>query len=224
MRNRTLAASSLALVLLAGCAGHGAYTSEGLSIAQQRAAQLKSGTEYSMAMQAFNAGDLDRAMKRIDTSLAANAEVAKSHILKGRILAEKGQLGPAMTSLDQAIAIDATDFEAWYYQGVIFERLSRPADAMTRFQKAAELDPTNAQYLIAAAETMIDQGLIDQARDLLLAANDRFEHNAATRQTLRRHGITWDERPVPGFPLHQLFMRDPAGIKVELTFDAAELE
>ncbi len=47
---------------------------------------------------------------------------------------------------------------------------------------------------------------------------------AATRQTLQRHGIAWDERPVPGFPLHQLFLQDPAGIKVELTFDAAELE
>lgn len=184
MQTRTIALSTLTLALLAGCAGHGAYTSEGLSIAQQRAAQLKSGTEYSMAMQAFTSGDLDRAMKRIEASLAANPEVSKSHVLKGRILAEKGQLGPAMTSLDQAITIDPNDFEAWYYQGVTFERLSRPADAMAKFQKAAELDPTSAQYRLAAAENMIDQGLIDEARTYLLEGNDRFEHNAATRQTL----------------------------------------
>lgn len=186
MQTRTFAVSTLALAMLAGCAGHGAYTSEGLSIAQQRAAQLKSGTEYSMAMQAFTAGDLDRAMKRIEASLAANADVSKSHVLKGRILAEKGQLGPAMTALEQAIALDPNDFEAWYYEGVTFERLSRPAEAMARFQKASELDPTSAQYRIAAAETMIDQGLIEEARTYLLDANDRFEHNAATRQTLGR--------------------------------------
>ena len=29
--------------------------------------------------------------------------------------------------------------------------------------------------------------------------------------------------PVPGFPLHQIFFLDPVGIKVELTFDSAEL-
>lgn len=163
---------------------HGTWTNEGLSVAQQRAAQLKSGTEYSMAMQAFLAGDLDRANKRIDASLAANPEVAKTYVLQGRVAAEKGQLGPALVSLNRAIELDPENFEAHYYAGVVFERLSKPAEAMEHYQKAAELDPTNAQYLIAAAETMIDQGQFTQARDYLLAANDRFEHNAAVRQTL----------------------------------------
>ena len=47
---------------------------------------------------------------------------------------------------------------------------------------------------------------------------------ARTRQHLAAHGILWKEAPVPGMALHQLFLRDPAGLKIELTFDAAELE
>ena len=31
------------------------------------------------------------------------------------------------------------------------------------------------------------------------------------------------EAPVPGMPIHQLFVRDPVGLQIELSFDAAEV-
>jgi len=46
---------------------------------------------------------------------------------------------------------------------------------------------------------------------------------ARTRAHLQAMGVDWDEAPVPGIPLHQVFLRDPVGLKIELTFDAAEL-
>ena len=46
----------------------------------------------------------------------------------------------------------------------------------------------------------------------------------AARNRLRKMNVPFDEIPVPGFPLHQIFFRDPVGMKVELTFDLAELE
>lgn len=45
---------------------------------------------------------------------------------------------------------------------------------------------------------------------------------ADTRERLAAHGVPWREAPVQGLPLHQVFLRDPAGLKLELTFDAAE--
>jgi len=42
------------------------------------------------------------------------------------------------------------------------------------------------------------------------------------RERLDRCGVPYHELPVPGMPLHQLFLRDPTGFKIELTFDAAE--
>ena len=42
----------------------------------------------------------------------------------------------------------------------------------------------------------------------------------ATRAQLRADGIAFEEAPVPGgWPLHQVFIRDPKGLKIELTFD-----
>jgi len=40
----------------------------------------------------------------------------------------------------------------------------------------------------------------------------------AARQRLASAGIPFEEAPVPGFPLHQIFLTDPLGQKIELTF------
>ncbi len=45
---------------------------------------------------------------------------------------------------------------------------------------------------------------------------------AATRSKLAALDVTWQEAPVPGLPLHQVFLRDPCGLLIELTFDATE--
>jgi catechol 2,3-dioxygenase-like lactoylglutathione lyase family enzyme len=46
----------------------------------------------------------------------------------------------------------------------------------------------------------------------------RGENLAATRRHLRAVGCGFTEAPVPGRPLHQVFVRDPKGLKIELTF------
>ena len=43
------------------------------------------------------------------------------------------------------------------------------------------------------------------------------------RARLQALGIDWLEAPVPGLPVHQLFLRDPVGLQIELSFDACEL-
>jgi catechol 2,3-dioxygenase-like lactoylglutathione lyase family enzyme len=47
---------------------------------------------------------------------------------------------------------------------------------------------------------------------------------AAARSALDALGVAFDELPVPGFPLHQIFVKDPLGLRIELTFatDSAE--
>jgi catechol 2,3-dioxygenase-like lactoylglutathione lyase family enzyme len=41
-------------------------------------------------------------------------------------------------------------------------------------------------------------------------------------QRLRTRGVTHEQRPVPGQELHQVFVHDPNGIKVELNYSAEE--
>lgn len=44
----------------------------------------------------------------------------------------------------------------------------------------------------------------------------------ATRKLLASRRIAFEELPVPGWPLWQIFLRDPVGSKIELTFDIAQ--
>ena len=41
----------------------------------------------------------------------------------------------------------------------------------------------------------------------------------ATRTRLEALAIPFEELPVPGWPLRQIFLRDPVGSKIELTFE-----
>jgi Flp pilus assembly protein TadD len=177
----------LAASLLAGCNGtnqHGKYTEEFKSQAQERMSMLKSGTEWQMAHQQFLAGDLDKSLKTVNRSLAINPRVAKSHVLKGRILIEKGRLEEARDSLLEAEKLDAENVEAQYYLGIVHEQFSQSADALARYQKAADLDTANPQYVIAASEMMCQLGQFDQAEQYINARKQNFEYNAALRQSL----------------------------------------
>ncbi len=44
----------------------------------------------------------------------------------------------------------------------------------------------------------------------------------AMRKRLADLGIAFGESPVPGFPLHQIFLKDPVGLKVEITYRTDE--
>ncbi len=202
------AVGALALAAaLAGCApGHGKYTTQGIEAAQERMAVIKSGTEWDMAQQQFLAGDLSKALKSVDRSIQINAKVAKAHSLRGRILAELGQLEQAVISFKQAIETDAAFVEAHYYLGVLHERFNDSDAALAYYEASAALAPEEAQYTVAAAEVLIDQNRLDAAERLLESRVKQFQHNAGVRQTLG----------------HLALMRGDAALAVTL-FDEARL-
>lgn len=184
------------LTMSTGCARkHGTWTAEGMTRAKQRVDQLKSANEYQMARQNFLAGDLDKAQKGIERSLTINPSVAKSHVLRGRILIEKNDLEGAMQSLLNAEALDPENVEAQYYLGIVNERFSNREEALSRFLTASKLDPTNPQYAVAAAEAMMDLNRLDEAEQFLMAQKSTLEHNAGVRQTLGHIAMLREDYP-----------------------------
>lgn len=176
---------ALTAVSLTGCAGgHGKHTSEGLSQAQERMAEMKSATAWDMARQQYAVGDLSKALKSVDESLSYNGSVPKAHTLRGRILIELGQIEPAIESLQSAVAIDPNHVEGHYYLGIAMERISDDEGALAAYETAALLEPANAQYVIAAAEMLIDLERLEEARTLLDSRRATLEHNAGIRQSL----------------------------------------
>ncbi|MCH7791458.1 MAG: hypothetical protein IID31_04160 [Planctomycetes bacterium] len=173
-----------ASVALTGCSGHGGYTQEFLAERQAKMAILKSATEWDFAHQRFLAGELDKALKHVSNSIAMNDNVAKSHILRGRVLMEQAVFDEAFVSFDQALVIDENNVEAMYYTGLCYERVSNKEQALHFYLMAADAEPSSAQYVVAAAEMLIDLDRITEAIEFIESRGDRFEHNAGVRQTL----------------------------------------
>lgn len=166
-----------------GCGGGGAYTRQTSLDHQSKMDVMKSATEYDMARQAYYAGNLDKALERIERSIAINDQVAKSHVLRGRILLELSELDGALDALHTAESLAPESVDAQYYLGLCYERIGEHEHAIVHYQAAADLEPEKAQYVVATAEVLIDAGRVDDAEQYILSRREGFEHNAGVRQT-----------------------------------------
>ena len=180
----SLLAAGLAATMLVGCGGSGAYTRQTSIDHMSKMDVMKSATEFDMARQSYFAGDLRKALKRIDRSIAINDQVAKSHVLRGRIQLEMSELDGALDSLHTAETLAPENVDAHYFLGITYERLTEYEEALQYYKQAAELDPEDAQYVVAVAEVLIDDGRTDEAESYILSRRSNFAHNAGVRQTL----------------------------------------
>lgn len=216
-RRLALIAALASCALAAGCAGHGRHTSEGVARATERLAGFKAGADWDMASQQFLAGDLAKALKTIERSIAMSGSVAKSHTLRGRILLELGRLEDSLEALRAAHAIDPDFVEAWWWEGVVLERLNEHEPALACYAEAAARDDSNPQYTLAAAEMLIELGRLDEAAHILETSRATFRYNAAIRQTLGHIALMRDEpaRAVGLFNEARLLAQDDDELTIE---------
>lgn len=178
----TLAAGSV--TVLAGCQGHGQYTTEALDNARERMSSIQAATRWDLAHQQFLAGDLDKALTNVEQSINLHDTVAHSHVLHGRILLELGRLEDAVEAFDKAIDLDPSTAEPQYYRGIVFERFNEYVEAHESYETASRLEPSDPQYAVAAAEMLIQLDLLDRAEETLLERAREYQHSAGVKQTL----------------------------------------
>ncbi len=172
------------LAVMSGCRSHGQYTSAAIRAAEDRTSIVKSGVTWQQAQQQFLAGNLERALSTVNTAIEINPNVARSHVLRGRILMEMGQLEAAHVAFTRAEELDPSNVESRYYRGIVHERFSQPEEALECYRAAMELDRTNPQYVVAAGEMLVTLRRLDEATALLESGRTGFAHNAGIRQLL----------------------------------------
>ena len=86
------------------------------------------------------------------------------------------------------------------------DRAARTADK--RAKAVAALSHPN---ILSIHDVGVEQGVAYAVMELLTGQT--------LRERLRDLGIEFQEATVPASPIHQIFVRDPAGILVELTYD-----
>jgi Flp pilus assembly protein TadD len=180
---------------IAGCAGsgHGKYTQQSLDEAQLRYAKLKAATEYDMAYQQFQTGNLQLALSSIDRSLEKYDKVPAAHVLKGRILLEQGLSAPAFESFDAAAKIAPDDPEIDYFRGILYERIGELEPALSRYQAAFARQIGNPKYGLATAEVMIQLGRYAEARLLLESGRGDSASHAGYAQALGHIDLVEDK-------------------------------
>lgn len=197
----------LMVAALAGCNGPTKAGTEARAAANARMNVINAQVHFDQAKQSFDSGQFEKAQREIQRAIARYPDAPNYYVLQGRIYMETHDLEASLNCFK--IAIDMLDgaeklataksetdkikqtatprevttlAEAHYFTGIVFQRWSDDEQAFHAYRRAFELQPTNAQYLLAAAESLIAMGEFEQARQLVEPRMSYFEHNAALRQ------------------------------------------
>lgn len=183
-------------VLLIGCNGPTKAGLEARAEARDRMGLVNAQISYDQAKRAFEVGQFQRALRDISHAIDRYPHASAYHLLHGRILLETHRLEAALDAFHRAMETAQPNDDdnqqhdpeqlakAHYFSGIVFQRWSNFQEAHRRYLQAAELDPSNAQYLMAAAESMIALGDYESANDLIQPRLAYFEHNAAMRHLM----------------------------------------
>jgi tetratricopeptide (TPR) repeat protein len=185
MRNKILLALTISITIAfaISCAPRAAGR-EARKEADARFQRTTSLVSFDQAKQAFESGELEKARKDVETALARSGKEAKYWSLLGRIELESKKLEKAVEAFGRAIECDPNLAEPYYYRGIVYQRWSDSEKAIADYLKASELDAERIAYVLAAAELMIAERKLDDARMLLLPKLAYFEHNAAMHELL----------------------------------------
>lgn len=184
-----------ALAVAGGCGGPTKAGLEARAEARDRMGLVNAQLSYDQAKRAFEVGQFDRALREITHAIDRYPHVPSYHLLQGRILLETHRLEQALRAFDTAIETaeqrggmptpgENSQAQAHYFAGIVFQRWSNHEVAHQRYIEAANLDESNAQYLLAAAESMIALEMYDEAHDVIAPRLAYFEHNSAMRHLL----------------------------------------
>ena len=169
---------------LAACKGPGPKGLENRAAAMKRMNLINSDLMFDQAQQAFEAGRLDRALEDVEEAIARSPEIARYHVLMGRIQLESHRLDRAFRCFERAIELDPQCHEAFFCRGIVYERWSKDELAAESHHHAFELDSSELSYLLAAAECEVALGRLDVATSILERRLQYFENHAAIHQLL----------------------------------------
>jgi tetratricopeptide (TPR) repeat protein len=129
-------------------------------------------------------GKADAALRRVDAALAAQADRASLHELRGSVLARTGRTADAQTAYEKALALDAGSARALAGLGVLRSEagdLAGAIDLLDRAAKAAPSDPTPAYQ---AAQLLLAAGRTDESEARLRAIASQGPAPAGARNDL----------------------------------------
>lgn len=181
-----LPATILAFTTCLGCSPgkYGRHTNELRQQSREQADRFRAATEWDVAQQYFQTGDLKTSLDHARNAARLDPENPLSRVLLTRIYIEQADISRALAASQEGLDIEPNLSELWYYRGMAFERGQSLENALQCYQNASELNPDNPHYALAGAEVLIELNRLDDARMYLLSRSDQVRFTPAFRATL----------------------------------------
>lgn len=134
----------------------------------------------------FADGKVDEALTMVDKAIAAKADVAQSHGLRGEILARQEKHAEAAAAYGKAFELTPEKSEYGLPYGVELKKAGSLPEAETVLRKVAEVDPM-AQFVftelgdVLRAQERLDESLKTYMKALSTYASDKMAHAGAAQ-------------------------------------------
>ena len=124
-------------------------------------------------------GRLDEALEHFDHALGYNASYAEAHLNRGIVLKDLGRHDEAQAAFDRAGELDSRDSPVFPSEvgnrlavthaqlGDLYLVANHPVDALEHYRAALEIRPRFMDIRSKYAETLIELGELDQAKEEL---------------------------------------------------------
>ena len=180
-------------------------------------------------------GRLDEALVRFESALKYNPSYAEAHVNRGIVLNDLGRHDEAQEALTKAGELDVQDSEAFPSEvgnriavshaklGDLYLVSNHPAEAIEHYRAALAIRPRFMDIRSKFAETLIELGELEQARDeleLILESRPSFV-GARVRLGVVLHRLGEDAAAVVEW--RRCLDDDPADMRARAYLAAADL-
>jgi tetratricopeptide (TPR) repeat protein len=159
----TITAAILAMAVCAGCESY----SESKKLAQKRWEKASAEIKLNLAQQKYEGNCFDEAKRIVSECVIADPNNAQAHLLYGKLLSAEDKQADAVRELQLAVEMDEKLAEGWYWLGLATQGPEQSQQRLFYYNKALALNHANIDYIVAVAETYVEQEKPEEAIKLL---------------------------------------------------------
>ena len=113
----------------------------GVGCASNSTPSIKGVDRYVKAVQAYNAGDRDRAVANLIAATRANPDLIMARLMLGDLYREGGDYNQAVVQYERLVKLDPYTWSNFYKLGVTYQFLERLQEAADSYHQALKLNP-----------------------------------------------------------------------------------
>jgi tetratricopeptide (TPR) repeat protein len=178
---RTLVGIVLSALLIGGCA---ALPPRAREVATERWNLARARFKAQLAADHLEAGRVAAAAGELAEATELAPESREWEPLEARLALARGDIALAESILEAIAPEHQHSAEVAHLLGVVREQQQRWSDALAEHRRAMRLAPDDVSYVVVASHTALQMGRVDDALELLKAAEERFSWSPAYQGAL----------------------------------------